>query len=65
MTAGEKKDGGSMLVVVKTETKESMFGQVVMGHGVIALGSDGGREQRVHMLTIPLTFTESNVAWFC
>ncbi len=41
MTAGKKKEGGSMLTVLKTETEKSMFGQVAVGHGVILPGSRG------------------------
>lgn len=41
MTAGKKKEGGSMLMVLRTETEKSMFGQVAAGHGVILLGSHG------------------------
>ncbi len=37
MTAGKKKESGSMLVMLKTEPEKSMFGQIAVGLSVLLL----------------------------
>lgn len=39
MTAGKRKQSGSMLSVVETETEKRAIDQVAVGHGGFVLGS--------------------------